>query len=185
MKKFLTISPFLIILFSSTLFVGCFGVDGNFSSLKNKILSSTGNRYYTDVEFSVGSFGISIAKAVVKSDDNDREAKEILDNISHVQIGVYKNHHSSSFNNSFQILKDIDSQMMENGWQYVVRSRCNKEVTGVYVKIVNGNELKELFVVNLDQRELTLVEVKGNLEKVLETAIREKGFKLGHSFAFN
>jgi hypothetical protein len=45
--------------------------------------------------------------------------------------------------------------------------------------------LKELFVVNLKHDELTLVEVKGNLEKVLETAIRKKGFDLDKSFAGN
>jgi len=184
MKKFLTISPFIVILFSSVLFVGCFGVDGNFSSLKNKIISSTDNYYHTDVEFSVGSFGISIAKLAVKMDDNDQNAKEILDNITHVQVGVYKSHKNCNLNNGFQLIKDINTQMNENGWQYVVRSRNNKEVTGVYVKI-NNNELKELFVVTLNRRELTLVEVRGNLEKVLEAAIREKGFKLKHSLAFN
>ncbi len=184
MKKFLTISPFIIILFSSTLFVGCFGVDGNFSRLKNKILSFTDNSYYTDVELSIGSFGISIAKIAVKMDDNDQDAREILDNISHVQVGVYKSHKGCTLDNGFQLLQDINSHMNENGWQYVVRSRNNNEVTGVYVKVNNSSELKELFVVSLNRHELTLVEVKGNLDKVLETAIREKGFNLSHSFAF-
>lgn len=184
MKKVVTLSPILIIFLSSILFVGCFGVDGNFSRLKHEILSSTGTRYYTDVEFSVGSLGLSIARIAVKKED-DPDAKEILNNISHVQVGVYKNDHASSLDKGFQLLQDINSQMVENGWQYVVRSCCKNEITGVYVKVNSGNQLKELFVVNLKHDELTLVEVKGNLEKVLETAIRNKGFNLDHSFAIN
>jgi len=167
------------------LFVGCFGVDGNFSRLRNKILNSTGNKYYTDVEFSVGSFGISIAKIAVKNDDNDQDTKEILNNISHVQVGVYKNNHNFTFDKGYELLDDINSEMTENGWQYVVKSCCKNEMTGVYVKVKDNDDLKELFVVSLNHNELTLVEVKGNLEKVLETAIRKKGFNLDHSFAIN
>ena len=185
MKRVADAMPFFIIILSSILFTGCFGVDRNFSSLKNEILSSTDGNYYKDIEFSIGPVGLSLAGAIVKLSDDEENAQEILEHISHVQVGVYKNEYGSGNVGSFQLLQTIDSQMKTNGWQYIVRSYNKGDVTGVYIKYSGENRLNEMFVVSLNRKELTLVEVKGELEKVIETAIREKGMNIHYAVADN
>ena len=63
-----------------------------FAGIRNDLLSAAGTHYRTDIEFSLGKFGIGIAKEIIRHDNNNEDAKEILKHISKVQIGVYKNH---------------------------------------------------------------------------------------------
>ncbi len=50
----------------------------------------------------------------------------------------------------------------------------------VWVMIkMRGKRLESLYVISLDYNELVLVEVRGRLERLIEKAIREHGFRKG------
>lgn len=163
------------------LFAGCFGVDHNFSSIRNEILSAAGDNFHKDVEFSIGRAGIGIAKIFVKIHDENEDAEKILRHVDEVQVGVYKNHYHSMPNDKFDLLESITYKMDHHGWQYIVKNYNRGEVNIVYVMKNSGYKLKKMFVVSLNRNELTMVEITGDLDKVITSIIREKG--LGISYA--
>ncbi len=157
------------------LFTGCFGVDGNFVHVRNDLLSAPGTNFHRDVEFSLGSAGMAIARMAVKYDDKDDNAKEILNNVSRVQIGVYKNHNRFIPEERFAFFDKADSKMRSQGWQAIVKNYDKNEMNIIYVIKNDDDKPDKIFVVSLNRKELVMVEVSGNLEKILVAVIKDKG----------
>ena len=169
----------LIIGLSALTFTGCFGVDRDFVKVKSMVMNSVDGDFHKDVEFSVGSVGLSFARLVVSIDDNDEDAKMILKNISGAQIGVYKKNHYASDEFKFSLLKDLDKKMLDDDWCGIVKHVDGNELTGVYVKY-EDDEINQVYVINIDNEDLTIVRVEGDLENLIEYAIKEKGLKDFH-----
>ncbi len=178
------ITPIIIIILSSILFTGCFNVDGNFLKIKHEIFSTTGYHYYKDQEFGIGGLGMSLAKMVVGFSDNDREAKEMIRHISEVQIGIYKIVNDASSNNIRMLEQRIDNRLYSEGWRYIVKSREGRKMNLIYIKTGSGYSLKEILIVNLKLNRLALVEVKGDLDKMIQYVIRDKGMKFNNAVAY-
>ena len=164
----------VILLLSASAFMGCIGVDSNFREVRSMVMSSTNEKFNKDIEFSVGPVGISLAKLIVKLNDDDEDASVILNNISEVQIGVYKKRYSGK-HYDYSFFRDIDNKMKEADWHFVVRHVEGNELTGIYVKY-NDDDINKLYVINIEDKELSIVRVKGNLENILTYAIKDKGF---------
>ena len=171
--KFL-LAPVILILSAST-FMGCIGVDSNFREVKSLVMSSTSDKYYKDMEFSVGPLGLSFAKFIVSLNDDDEDAEVILSNISEVQIGIYKKHDFGYQHYDYSFFKDIDNKLREDNWHFVVKHVEGDELTGVYVKY-EGEEINKMYVINIEDDKLSLVRVEGNLENIISYAIKDKGF---------
>ena len=179
MKTKLILVPILLIL-SSVFFFGCFGVDNDFSKIKHDIISTANFQFHKDIEFSIGSAGLSFASAIVDfSDDND--AREIIRHLSKVQVGVYNNIEPVSRQAAIEILRNIDGRLQSEGWNYIVKSYEKGEVNSIYVKQNNDNKLREMFVINLTNDKLTIVNLKGNLEKILSSVIRDRKMNLSYN----
>lgn len=161
--------------------MGCFGVDGNFLKIKHEIFSTTGYPYYKTQEFGIGGFGMSLAKMIVGFSDNDREAKEMIKHISKVQIGIYKNESNASFNNIRMLAQRIDNRLYSGGWHYIVKNREGLNMNLIYIKTGPEYSLKEILIVDLKLNKLVLVEVKGDLDKMIQYVIRDKGMKLNNA----
>jgi len=164
----ITISLLLLMI----LFSGCLGVDRSFKQIRNYILENTEGEYHTDFEFSIGSSGISLASVVVSFADTEEPIEEILSEISSVQVGVYNYKESSKVTTDIAGLKHLTNLMGKAGWEYIVRTKDNDEITAVFVRIYE-NQLNRVFVISVNKEEMVLVEMYGNIEKVIEIAIRE------------
>ncbi len=170
-----------IISISSFLFLGCFGVDGNFRKIRNEIISATNNNFHTDVEVGIGSVGLSLAESIVKMTDADDEAKIILHHVSDVQVGVYRTHGPVELKEECDIISSIDERMKKQGWTYIIKSRDHDRFSIVYIKQDLEEKLREIFVVNLEEKELEIVEVKGDLHKIIDRLVRDKGLEVTYN----
>ncbi len=179
MKTKLILVPALLI-FSSVLFLGCFGVDNDFSMIKNEIISTAGVHFHKDIEFSIGSAGLSFASAI--ADFSDEDAHEVIRHLSKVQVGVFRNSDPVSRQAAIEILNKIDRRLQSDGWSYLVKSYDKADVSSVYVKQNLNNELREIFVINLSAKELTIVNVKGRLERIIATVIRDRKIDFGGDY---
>lgn len=165
---------FVVIISAFTL-SGCISVDNDFREIKSLVIKSTNEKFHKDVEFSIGSVGISFARIIASFNDDDEDAQAILKNISQVQVGVYKRskypneHYKSSF---FDI---IDKKLENENWHFVVKHVERNELTGIYVKYDDGY-INKMYVINLERDKLSLVRVEGNLDNIIDYAIRNKGF---------
>jgi len=153
---------------------GCFAVDNEFKSIRNITLKEYGRNFITDHEFALGSFELWLAEGIVSIAADDEMAEEILSSVSGVQIGIYKNKFHEDLPNK-KLLKKIDNQMEKRGWKYIVKSYNGGEMAAVYINKDAEKMLRELYVISIDDEEMVIVQVLGDLEKVIEAAIREHG----------
>jgi hypothetical protein len=168
---------FLPILLIPLFINGCVEINEEFSKVRDKVIENFGDDYKSEVQFSIGSVGLTISSWIVDAAEEDELPSEILDKVSSIQVGVYKKVRG---NTSYKIntLKDIESNMREGGWKSIVRSSKEKELTGVYIRKNAEEMLDRLFIINLEDDELVLVEVEGDLKEAITTVIKEKGMKI-------
>ena len=98
--------------------------------------------------------------------------------ISSVQVGIYNRIEGVENKASFGTLNSIDSEMSKNGWKYIVRTVERDELTTIYISSDPEELLDKMYVINLSGEELVIVEVNGDLKKVISYAIEEKSFNL-------
>lgn len=172
---------YILLLTSAVMFAGCLEVGSQFMDVRSRVLESAGADFSCDAEFSVDAPELSLAYLFVKSSHHkdQRFAGDIIKHLSRVEVGVYKNtdHRLTA---DFSMLKKIDDCLSDDGWQYIVRNIEPNEVSAIYVNRDSGKMMKELWVVNINRKELVLVKVRGDLDYVIQTALREKG--LGMKF---
>lgn len=173
-----SIKILMIFVLFSFFATGCIGVNRDFRNIKNNILHSVNDRFEKDVEFSVGPGLLFLAGMFVQfAEEENENIDDILDNISRVQVGVYKREGNSFGNYDLSYLEKMDADLRAKGWKYLVKSRNSREISAVYVQS-NIKELKSIFVIALQEDELALVEVTGDLDNLIEVVIREEGFHL-------
>lgn len=162
------------ILLVALLSTGCIGVDRGFRSIRNDVLDPANNNFEKEFEFSFGSVSITMAKLVLNFADVEEPVDEILSEISSVQVGIYNNTSDVIIKPSLEEAKFLTNKMKNAGWNCIVRSVDRNEMTAIFVK-VHDDELNQLFVISVNNDEVVLAEVLGNLHKVIEIVIRERG----------
>ena len=164
-------------IFSLTMLNGCFGVNHEFKNIRNVLFSATDKEFNKEIEFSVGPAGLALAGMFVRfADDKDgRNVSEMIGDISRVQIGIYHNRDRFNSDINFNFLKEINNEMQGNGWQYIVRAVDHNEMTAVYVRTDEEENLREAFVIALSDEDLVFANIYGDLDGLIETAIRQNG----------
>jgi hypothetical protein len=173
-KKYITLSLVLLISIS---FSGCIGVNRNFKQVRQHLMSELDVEYDKQFEFSIGSAGLALAGMIVKLSDVEEPIEEVLANVSRVQIGVYEREHAyGQFNAEFSDLKKLTDILEKDGWKYIVRSVQDDEMAAVFVN-ADDEDFNRIYVIAANDDEMVLVEVHGDLSKVIEVALREKGLR--------
>jgi|GEM_PF-6927602 hypothetical protein len=165
----------VVLVFTSLAFSGCLNVTDEFISLRNTILSRLSNNYKKEAEFSVDSFGLSMAKTFVKFSNSQKKTDRILRNVKTAQIGTYK---LKDANGAIQNYRQIIAAMEKKKWRYFYRRFSPSETDIVFAKISFAGRCEDIFVVSLAHSELNLVEAHGNMDKVIEEIIGDNNFKM-------
>ena len=164
---FLTI---FLLLFSLT---GCIGINEEFSIIRDSVIKSFGDEYHSEVQFSIGSVGMTLSSWIVDLSEEENLSSDILDDVSSIQVGVYEKIKGSNEHN-ISTLYDIESEMQKSGWNSIIKSSSNNELAAVYIRNDNEDILNRLFIINYDGSELVLVEIEGNLSEAVWSVIRDK-----------
>lgn len=171
----------LILFITPILFLfltGCIGVNRQFTQVKDKILGELGSDYKTEFQFSVGPALIHVSSWLVDLSADEEYVDDMIRQISSVQVGVYEKISAGKEKVNFGMLKTVDEHMKSNGWKYIVRSAEGNELTAVYLSKDPEEVLKKMYVISLENEKLVIVEVNGNLQKVISYALKEKSFKI-------
>jgi hypothetical protein len=159
-----------LIIFSS----GCIGVNREFKNIRSQILDNLDDDFDRQMEFSVGPVGFFLASQFVKFADTEENIDQILSKVKNVHIGIY-DRLSNYSKPSLSLLRSITNSIVEEEWKSLVKSINGNELVGVYVKEGNPDDIEELFVVTLNEEELVLVKLQGNLGSIIEIIIRNHG----------
>jgi hypothetical protein len=171
----------IIVILSPILFLfltGCIGVNRQFSQVKDKIMGELGSDYKTEFQFSVGPALIHVSSWLVDVSTDEEYVDDMLREISSVQIGIYNRVEKNKGRASFSTLVAVDDHMKSNGWKYIVRTADGDELTAVYISSDPDEILKKMYVISLEDEKLVIVEVNGNLQKVISYALKEKKFNI-------
>lgn len=168
-KHIYIISAAIIILLT-----GCFGVNSNFRITRNIILSGIDANIEKDVEFGAGSIFISLASTFVKFADTDEPVDELLSNISKIQVGIYNFNYENNYKPDYNLLCSLTNKMSDLNWKYIVRSIDNNELNAVFIR---PEKFDEMFVAAVSGNEIILAHIEGNLDKIIEIAVRDHGLE--------
>lgn len=171
--------PGLILLITlSFSFTGCFDVDSRFRNVRNHLLSGFGNSYEKEQEFALGDISLSVVRKLASISDNDNESLEIIKNISQLQVGIYRSKTLAEGPDREQFEK-ICKEMERGGFKRVVRSFRNNELSAVFIKVSRKQVLYRMFIISMNRKKLVLSDLSGDLEKLFEIAVKEKGLRIG------
>jgi hypothetical protein len=135
-------------------------------SIRGEIYPANLNR---DFKLGIGSLSIGILKGFI---DDEEEADAYLKEIKAVQVGIYTISNSEK-SDSFRIPGNVEQCMIKKGWEPFVHVRSKKgENVSLYYQLFS-NSSASIYVIVLESDELVLVEIKGNLDNILNKAICE------------
>jgi hypothetical protein len=135
-----------------------------------------GTSFDKELELSLGPALLGIARLVTAVIPDAQEARPFLRGMSRVQIGVYKTEIDSL--PALRMPRHLQT-LLDDGWETVVRVHENDESVWVLYR-PDGDRIREVFVVVLNDHELVLVKAKGKLEKIVAAALDERDG--GHAF---
>jgi hypothetical protein len=177
--------PAAALLFLSSLLAGCGGsptVQQVRWELQRRFPEA---RFEPEEHVHLGRISMGLVHGFVNlaaSDEDDREGRDFVRQIHGVDFASYKVRNLPDLNSLTSDTR-FESQLKQNGWSLMVRTREEGESTWVYVRATPDGAVRNLFVVSLERDELTLVRVDGRLDRALAAAMAQnpkKMFDGGH-----
>jgi hypothetical protein len=166
---------FLLIL---PLFIyGCFGVDGNFKKIRNEVFRGlNAEDIDREFEYTASNFEVYLASKIAGISDNMLYAEMLLEKISNVEVGVYNlSEYQSLSQKSFSFLEE---SMKNKGWSQLLTTRNHKDMCFIYVDIENNDKINDAIVLNIDSKQLVMIEIHGKLDKFIEQIIKNRGIRV-------
>jgi hypothetical protein len=141
-------------------------------------------RFDKEFSLSLGPVAISFARLVTGfvGDDDVRHAREYIRDVSRVQVAIYDTGDMPSISN-LRMPSQL-AELEDRGWETAVKVREDDEAVWVMYR-VDGDAIRDLYVVVLNDDELVLVKATGRLDRIMAKALvdadRERGIRdLGH-----
>ncbi|MBD3287581.1 DUF4252 domain-containing protein [candidate division KSB1 bacterium] len=128
----------------------------------------------TNFKFSFGPVSISTIRLFVDLADADNEAEMYLKEIKRVQIGVYEVRHNRFGKGRVRIPLKVRDKLEEMDYELFINARERGEHVNLYFKELN-RYFSSLYIIVFEDDELVILEVRGNLENMIEKAIQEHG----------
>ena len=162
------------------LFVGCGPRNAHFEDVREAVFDGS-ETLNTKIQISLGIVPLWMAEkvAVFIDEPEVQEARQYLDDINHVDVGVYEVHHSFKEKQK-AAARRVKASMKAHGFEPIVLVREKKETVGVYVPTMEKKFPEELFVVVMADHEVVLVRVSGKLERIIRTAVKNHAHELPH-----
>jgi len=134
-------------------------------------------QFHRDVSLSLGPMSLGVlrwAAGLAGDDDEDvRQAREYLGNIHRIQIVVYE---VKGLEGSIRDLfpRRLQETLDDGDWQLLVKSNEPDEQAWIHYREDDKGIVREMNIAALDQRELVLVRLSGNLNRLFEQALADE-----------
>ncbi|UCG53043.1 MAG: DUF4252 domain-containing protein [Candidatus Latescibacterota bacterium] len=130
-----------------------------------------GAEFKKEIALSLGPVTMGLARLIVKLAPDTEEAASYLRDVSRVKVAVYEAE-NVPYDVDLRIPRDLEKLLEKDDWELVVKTRDKGEAVWILCR-VEGDRLKSLYVVALDNDELVLVQAHGNLDRLFEKAMRD------------
>ncbi len=173
MKRFSRVLLVLTLLFPAALAAGSKKMPSAQSVCDEIRQGIPGARFERESHIRLGRVALTFVKPLVRlALDEDDEARAIIRNIKRVDIATYRVVALPGIVDT-AVVRRIETRMTDKGWNKIVRSREEDENTWVFSRHRDDGSISGLFVVELDDYELSIVGVEGRLDEILANAIAD------------
>ena len=165
-----SVVPFVLFLSLSSLLAGCAGtpsVDTVGWEIQRRFPEA---RFEREEHFHLGRVKMGLLRGLVRMVPGKVEGQEVLSRIHGVEVATYRVHSMPDLDRLASDTR-FEKQLAQNGWTPMVRTREENERAWIFVRTDPAGALRNLFVVNLDESELTLVRIDGRIDQALAEAI--------------
>lgn len=128
-----------------------------------------GARFEREEHFHLGRISMSLLRGLVRLTPARDEIRP-LNEIRGVEVGVYQVRSLPDLDGAGQILAKFEDRLGDHGWSLMLREREADSRTWMFVRSHPDGWLRNLFIVSLEQDELTLVRVDGRLDRIFAEA---------------
>jgi len=127
-------------------------------------------RFEPEEHVHLGRITLGLIRGLVRMVPGKVEGQEILNEIHRIDVASYK---VSSLPDLDRIQGEtrFEKQLARAGWSMAVRTREEDSRAWIFTRSDEGGAIRDLFVVTLEDDELTLVSIDGRLDRALAEAI--------------
>jgi Domain of unknown function (DUF4252) len=138
-----------------------------------------GSRFQPAEHFRLGPVSMGLVHWLVGFDHDrkDEAGRAIVRAISHVEVATYKVL-ALPETADFRLSEKLERRLQGGGWTTLVRTEEKGEHAWVLYRVEAPATIRELYIVTLDPKELTLVHLRGRLDEVAARALAEKPRKV-------
>lgn len=154
--------------------VGLFYISRDSRALRDAIMQLVAVEWNKEVEVSIGSITMNLARAGLSFVDLPPEARTALKSIRGVEVGVYNLRPGSEGVNHDVMLAKVDQTMVGRGWERLVGVMNAADLVAVYVpKNTRSASDVKMCVAVMNQRQLVIAAARSNLEPLVEWAAHQ------------
>lgn len=143
-----------------------------------------GVHFDKQIELTLGRASLQFARLITAFVPDARKARHYLRDVNRVELAVYNVDRMSEGN--VLMPGRLKTMQEQEGWELAVKVHEDNNLVWVLYRI-DGEKIKEIFVVVLGDGDLVMVKAQGRLERLVAYALTESGAMKGlpdseHSF---
>jgi hypothetical protein len=167
------LAPFLSLLTLAGLAAGCVGGAPSVDAVRWEIQRRVPEaRFESETHVRLGRISMGLIHGLVRMAPGDNEGREMINDVHRVEVATYKVISLPDLDR-FEGQAGFERDLTRAGWSLAVRTREANERTWMFLHTDPNGGLRNLFVVTLDDHELTLVRLDGRLDRAFAAAVAD------------
>lgn len=130
-------------------------------------------RFEQEEHIALGRLSLGLVRGLMRMVPGEMEEPEVLTSVRRLEVATYR---VSDLPDLAAVDKKLrfEKRLAEDGWAMTVRSRDAGSRSWVFMRDNGKGALRNLFVVDLNDDELTLVRIDGRLDHAFAAAIADR-----------
>ncbi len=130
-------------------------------------------RFEPEEHIRLGRISLGLIRGLVRMVPGKVDGQEMLSAVHRLDVATYQ---VSSLPDLDRIQGEtrFEQQLARNGWSMTVRTREEDSHAWIFTRADRAGALRNLFIVTLEDDELTLVSIDGRLDRALAEAIADR-----------
>jgi len=162
------------LILATSLLVGCDGETPSAGQVRAHLERSLpGVRFHSSEHVRLGRFTMALVRGLVRvTAAGDSEARQVLGSIRRIEVATWE------VEGSFDLTglgapRDLERRLARAGWQPMVRERAEDSLTWVFIRPDEEGAIRNLYLVELDPDELTVVDLAGRIDEMMAVAVAD------------
>lgn len=135
-----------------------------------------GARFEREEHVRLGRIKLGLVKGILRmvDDEEEEEDRAILHEVDRLEVATYRVRHLPDTTGLREKAPGFERQLAQSGWSLTVKVQEDDSPTWLFTRSDGQGGLRNLLVVDLDDKELTVVRMDGRLDRAFAEAVAER-----------